>query len=491
MRLAWLGLLYGCFLSTSVYAVNATLSRSVFYHFKSPEGPTPYLELFWQVDPGSLHFYKTGDTSLVAHIRTDIVLRNEAGIIHEDHYKLDTRPLPGRLALLQNVSDNYRHELGTGLIRIEVTLSEDGFGNAFRYVDSFTLAPAPEQPFFSSFQLVDTSFPGRESVAGPFYRNGMVQLPLAANFLDERRDSLRYYLELYRNGEAQNLPVSASVFISKRKGEAVAYGLKQDITPAPGAVQGLSGSLPINVLPSGNYYLNAVLKDAAGNKLAEQQLFFQRINPNPAKPPETHKDSTVSAPTPDSSGMVSVIDLRKTFVSKYTTAQIKAILKMLLPVADGPERDAIRAFQKTPDDTYMRYFVYNFFSKKNSADPEAEWKKYSDKVRAANKIYSASGKPGYETDRGFIFLKYGEPSERVIARNEPGSLPYEIWVYNTLPKYGRVCHFLFYQPSSINSNYELLHTTVPDEMKNAEWRKFLYPTGQNGNARAEQYIGNR
>lgn len=484
MRFAWLpGLLYCCFLSTSLYAVNATVARSVFYHTDSAT-PQPYLDLYWQVDPASLHYFRNADSTLVAHIRTDIVLRNDRGVVHEDHYMLDTRPQKRNTVMYQNISDGYRHNTGTGTFYIEVTLSEEGFNDRYRFTDSVTIAPAAATPFFSSLQLIDTMFRNEGQAPGKYTRNGMNQIPLAANFLDEKRSFLHYYLELYQSNKAAGqAPFVQRVFVSKKQGAPPVYGLLRTDTVRSVASQGWSGSLPVSVLPSGNYYLNAELRDANGQKIATQELFFQRLNLNPAPAKEEDTGKPVEA--------VNVVDLNKGFIAKYTTAQIKAILKMLLPLADQSERDAIQSFIKTPDDTYMRYFVMNFFTRRNPDNPKAEWEKYSDKVRGVNKLFSASGKVGYETDRGYIYLKYGEPTERIIVRSEQGSLPYEVWVYNSLPRINRLSYFLFYQPANAIGNYDLLHSTVPDETRNTNWRSFLYPSGQNSGSRAEQYLGNR
>lgn len=487
MRFAWLpGLLYCCFLSTSLYAVNATVARSVFYRTDTA-GLPPYLDLCWQIDPASVHYFKTTDSNLVGHIRTDIVLRNDKGIVHEEHYMLDTKPQKRQTVMYQNIFDSYRHSPGTGTIHIELTLSEEGFGDRYHFRDSIHIASPAEQPFYSSLQLIDTVLGLDVAPLGKFTRNGEHQIPLAADFFDERRNTLHYYLELYHGDKAEGqAPFTQSIYISKKPGSGTVYNLRRTDTIKNAASESWSGTFGIAALPSGNYYLNAELKDATGKKLATQEVFFQRLNPNPAPTQAPEEDTSKS-----NTESVNVVDLNKGFMAKYTTEQIKAILKMLLPLADPTERDGIRSFGKAPDDTYMRYFIINFFTRRNPDDPKAEWEKYSNKVRAVNKLFNAAGQPGYETDRGYIYLKYGEPTERVIVRNEQSSLPYEVWIYNSLPRMNRLSYFLFYQPANAIGNYELLHSTVPDERRNTNWRSFLFPTGQNPNARAEQYLGNR
>ena len=143
--------------------------------------------------------------------------------------------------------------------------------------------------------------------------------------------------------------------------------------------------------------------------------------------------------------------------------------------------------------TYMRYFIYNFW-KARSNDAEDGWKGYTKRVKEVNKLYGSSMKPGYETDRGFTQLKYGEPDQRYVVSNEEGALPYEIWQYNAIDNQNGDGVFLFYNPGFMINEYLLLHSTVLGEMRNTNWRSLLYKSGSsrnNLNSRAEQVLQNR
>ena len=148
---------------------------------------------------------------------------------------------------------------------------------------------------------------------------------------------------------------------------------------------------------------------------------------------------------------------------------------------------------------YMRYYIYNYFANINKDDPGKAWKEFSAKITEVNKLYNTSNTPGYETERGFIYLRYGAPTDVITVENEPGTLPYEIWQYNTIREMNHKelpdALFLFYRPNQMTSDFRLLHSTVTGEIQNAGWRSLLYIM-QGGavdysNTRAEQYIGNR
>ena len=187
-----------------------------------------------------------------------------------------------------------------------------------------------------------------------------------------------------------------------------------------------------------------------------------------------------------------MIDLRRSFIGKYDAAQLRAILKMLSPIASPNERMTIEEFLRKPNESYQRYFIYNFWASRNQLNPGEAWEEYAEKVRFVNRNFGSSALPGYETDRGLVYLKYGPPTERIVVNNEEGARPYEIWQYNVLPQQGNGM-FLFYRPGFITNDYKILHTNINGEIRNRAWRMSLYTNGVSlrpDNSRAEQYFGN-
>ena len=82
---------------------------------------------------------------------------------------------------------------------------------------------------------------------------------------------------------------------------------------------------------------------------------------------------------------------------------------------------------------------------------------------------------GFETDRGWVFLKYGKPNDVIEVEDEPSAPPYEIWFYNTFPATHQTnVRFLFYNPSLTRNGHELLHSTARGEVNNARWEVELY-----------------
>ena len=92
---------------------------------------------------------------------------------------------------------------------------------------------------------------------------------------------------------------------------------------------------------------------------------------------------------------------------------------------------------------------------------------YMDRVNLCNERYSVINRAGMKTDRGRIYILYGEPDEIERYPNDIDKKPYEIWHYNRLE--GGV-YFIFGDVSGF-SNYELLHSTKRGELRDDYWQR--------------------
>lgn len=476
-------------------ALDAVVAHTVFYN---QAGHSPAVELHWQINPNTLHYNTTAEKTIVARIKTDILFISESGgIIKEDHYVLQTVPRASVDELAQfSITELRRYDLPPGTIKLKFVLTDlaDNI-NHFNYSDSFTITAAPESaPFYSDIQLLDTLFESTAQTA--FSKNGRQQIPSCANFINDGANTLRYYAELYETGRipATDYPLVQKVSISKSATEGYYSDMQhKDTVTVAQKMSLISGSFNIASLPSGNYYVRVTLENNAKQTITSNSYFFQRMNRHPTMP-EVKKKEPVSDTSMES---VTVLNLSKTFLAKYDMAQVRAILKMLLPFSDQQGTSTINNFLKKPDEMYMRYYIYNFFTAINKDDPGRAWKEFTNKITAVNKRFNTHGTPGYETERGFLYLRYGAPTEVVTVENEQGALPYEVWQYNVLTQLNHKdipnAVFLFYKQNQM-SDHRLLHSTVTGEIQNAGWRNQLYTNqqgGRNTNSRAEQYLGDR
>lgn len=484
------GLLVLCVSMQDAHAVTAVANNAMFRDSSNKA----YLKLYFEVDPNSIHYRKSEDGMLSAKLRTEIRIQTDTGTLHRESYYLQTRPYK-----IGDQPSQIREQLRlplpqSGRYKVELRLAEDAFPGGQYYADSgFTTAPPP--PYYSSIELLDTFF-AADAIPGlppQLIQGGYANIPRPLAFYDEGQHRLLCYYELYHADSVDPAvyPLYQVTYLSKRPTQRIAAEVfLRDTVRKPASRQGFHVSLSLASLKSDNYYLNTSLQDAKGREYCSASMLLQLSNKNPVV------DSASSGPVSlqDASAEKDpgkILNLGTTFVAKFDMARMRAILKMILPRAEPSDIPALQAFLEKPDDVYMRYFIYNYFRTINPEDPAKAWMAFANEIREVNKRFNANGRMGYETDRGITWMRYGEPVELVRVQNEAGSRPYEIWRYNQDEKIrngGGV--FLFYSPSAMGNDFQLLHSTVRGERYNPNWRALLYVNGStmSTNSRAAQYI---
>jgi hypothetical protein len=77
--------------------------------------------------------------------------------------------------------------------------------------------------------------------------------------------------------------------------------------------------------------------------------------------------------------------------------------------------------------------------------------------------------PGWRTDRGRIYIKYGAPDE-VLRRPQSPTVPYEAWKYTR----GRARVFVFIDETGLG-HYVLIFTNERREPSRLDWERLLGP----------------
>jgi len=484
-------------------AIQATVSHTIFY--KKNKKDSSQLEanivLSWRAQNSTIHFKKNESGQFDAEMVCIIRLSNDTSIVKEETFIIKTPPQnKPEQVLHQLIADQYEYRVLPGNYEIELVLYEQNYKNElYQFTKQFEVPAAKkEQYFLSEIQLLDTSFFSNEKTI--YSRNNRIDLSLGSNYLSERKDSVLFYFELYPNNQpknkSKNIWISSTISFRPLEAEIPDY-IQNDTVTFFEKIQGFYKSFPIKKLKSGNYYLNTLLVE--DNIIIDKKsLFFQLYNPNPIVSKGSISSTLDSVKKEaDSSEGTHVLDLTNTFVGKYTAVQVRTILKMMLHIADANEGNAINGFLRKPDELYSKYFIYNFWEKRDKVNPERAWKAYAEKIKEANRLFKGSGLYGFETDRGRVFIQYGKPNDRVIVNNESGALPYEIWQYYSLDKQPGPGIFLFYKSGNSMGDYILLHSTVIGEKRNGSWRSLLYNNSITGSgniatdSRAEQFIGNK
>ena len=151
---------------------------------------------------------------------------------------------------------------------------------------------------------------------------------------------------------------------------------------------------------------------------------------------------------------------------------LEDILLSMEPISTNPETEFIKYIIKQGDEHVMQQYIYNYWQKRNPLEPSKPFIAYMIEVMRVNREFGTSIKKGYETDRGIVYLKYGQPNSIMKQHHEPGTYPYEIWHYYGIRGQGNV-KFVFYNTDLATNDFELLHSNAIGEINNYRWKLTL------------------
>lgn len=121
---------------------------------------------------------------------------------------------------------------------------------------------------------------------------------------------------------------------------------------------------------------------------------------------------------------------------------------------------------------YLRWFWNKRDPTPGTRRNEAQEDFYQ-RIGEANRRFREGGAaeiPGWRTDRGRIFIKYGPPQD-VLQRPQAGSTaPYEVWKYTR----GRLSKYVFLDQTQFG-NYALIWTDDRREVSRPNWQALLGP----------------
>lgn len=218
--------------------------------------------------------------------------------------------------------------------------------------------------------------------------------------------------------------------------------------------------IPVSLkeLVSGEYHLSTYLLNKEKNRFAEKKANFFKSNP---------KADIVKLEIES--------DDSSTFASTVPDEELDYVLKAHVPITSNIQLPTLQEIIKSDNKTRKRKFIGQFWIKKNPASPSESYHKYMEVARAVDKEYYSNVGYGFQTHRGYIFLKHGKPSSILSIDNEPDAPPYEIWYYNkTLTTNQTNVRFLFWNESLSHNDFWLLHSTCYGERNNPAWEAQLY-----------------
>jgi GWxTD domain-containing protein len=443
------------FMSIQAKNIQAYLNYTIF----NVPGQSPYIETYLSVAGETVVYVSNEKGQFQGSIEVTFIFRQEEEIKEFDKYQLFSPEIQDTSYIDFSFIDQQRYFIPQGEYEMEIIISDLNAANKpFSAIQPVTVQFEETDICFSGIQLVKSFSPTTEqniTTKGTFDL-----IPMVYNFYPENINKFTYYTEIYNSekmlGTGEKFLV-VSMIKSFETGNAlkdfVAYK-KFDAHP----VVPVLSEYDISRLPSGNYELKIEVRNKENQMIAENEIFFQRSNPN------------IQFQLED----LAAIDVNATFASKITNPDtLQEFINCLEPIATELEKTFIYKQSATADLKTKQQFLYNFWLARDQVNPEKTWMDYYGQVQIANNVYKTQISKGYDTDRGRVFLKYGPPNIISESYNEPSSYPYEIWHYYQLGDNQRNKKFVFYAFDMITNNFKLLHSDAIGEIQNYKWQVFL------------------
>jgi GWxTD domain-containing protein len=300
----------------------------------------------------------------------------------------------------------------------------------------------------SEIQLAQKINNVEKNTQSVFYKNNLEVIPNPTILYSDKSPVLYYYSEIYnlQEGQADNYNLSRSIYDSK---ENLIYFHEKNVDSENNSIIDL-GVIGLSKFPTDTYRLVITLIDTSDQKIVRSIKRFYVYNPNVKL---SNVKSLVGKEYMSSEfGVLSSEECDDLFDKAFYIAT----------------KNEITQYNNLDSLAVKRSFMYNFWKARDtdlSTLYNEDKNDYYKRVEYCNIHFKAFNKKGYKTDRGRIYLQYGEFNQIDRYPNETNRKPYEIWYYHSIE--GGVI-FVFGDLTGF-SEYELLHSDKRGELRNENW----------------------
>lgn len=436
-----------------------TLKASLtFAKFFSP-ADGPYVETYLTVEGNTVQYVKNSNAKFQAAITITLSVKDEQGAIkHHDKYNLLSPEVDDTNQIRFNFIDAQRLALPNGKYIFDISIADkNNTLKPYHTSNEIFVNFQPGVVALSDIILVDKYTKATES--GKTTKSGYDLIPYGDNYYYPGMNKIIFYTEIYNTAALLNNEMYLLTYsLLNNETHAVVENLTTFKKQTPKEVDALLSEFDITNVPSGNYLLSVEIKNKANELLAFKEMFVQRNNGLMAQQPL----------------QIENIITDQTFVSSFNNRDsLTQLIACLHPISNGNEVMWQDNQLKIADVEMMKKFLYGFWLRRNTTNPELAFRNYMIEVGKANANYGTRFSKGYDTARGRIFLKYGAPNTITPSMHEPDAYPYEVWHYYKIQNYSNR-KFLFYNPDLTGNNMELLHSDMPGELFDSRWKMKLY-----------------
>lgn len=439
---------------------------------------------------GTIRFYRPASATTtiegVCEVRLPVLLRSAAqggryrfevsvldtaGLeLQKSDWMRDVPPVARTRGATVLESFSFSAAPGRYRVRLRVTPSSGPAVERELSVDAFRAAPAMSDLLLAT-EVRQAASDSEPLGPGEVRRGALVLRTAPAPRLTPTDASLTFYAELYpRSGAAATGRFHAEVLGSD--GHTVVRTAERPVSVGTtGGV--ISSSLDLTGLPEGSYNFRMSL--VLGDTTLENEAPF--IMSALATAPVAVADAPAGSSTVAGGGTAS-----GDMFDEADEARLDSLFDPLVYLAQTP-RDLSLYRTLTVDG--KRRFLKQFWSQRDPtpATPDNRLRdEFYRGVAYANSAFRESGRantPGWNSDRGRIYLKNGRPDE-FLDRPAASPRPFTVWKYTR----GRGQWYVFMDQTGLG-NYALIGTNDRREPSRQGWQRIL---GGDGTREAYQFL---
>ena len=415
--------------------------------FYRSSGAQTLVDAFCQV-PFALLDPVTQGASGIAAYRFSVTVRDTAGTELLAQSWQQTVPVRVLAVAHGSAVEHFSFAARPGRYTIDVTVTDSATGRVTRQradINAFGTAPA------GSDLMVATGMRSAEGTdAAPTsgeIRKGAVLLQASGRpVLTPQQARLAYYLELY---PARAETVAVMVRVATAQGAQVVATPSERIPLAAGG--GVTrGMVDLAGLPPGDYRLEVV---AGGTDSVVRTAAFRMAG--------FETEAAIADATP-----------AQDVFAGMSEARLDTLYLPLVYLMTAEEQGSYPSLTLEGKRRWLRLFWEKRDRTPGTPGNEAQDDFYT-RIAEANRRFREGGAaqiPGWRTDRGRVFIKYGPPDE-VLSRPQAGNTrPYEVWKFTR----GRALKYVFLD-QTLFGNYVLIWTSDRREPSRPNWEELLGP----------------
>lgn len=332
-----------------------------------------------------------------------------------------------------------------GRYTIGVTATDSASGRTSEQraeVRAFAAAPSA-----SDLLLASSLRPATETMsprAGEIRKGALLVETSGRPRLTPHRSALAYYLELYpRHPE----PATVTARVRGVEGKQIVATAPQQIQI--GAEGGVThGVLDLGGLPPGSYRLEVAVATPDSEVARSAEFTMTGFEPE-------------AAPAP--------VALHDRF-GALSEAELDSLYLPLIYLMKAQEQGTYSGLTVDGKRAFLRRFWASRDPTPGTQENEFEEEFYK-LIAEANRRFREGGTaevPGWRTDRGRVFIRYGAPDEVLDRSQAASSRPYVVWKYTK----ARRRKFVFLDVT-LFGHYELIWTDESREPSRPNWRELL------------------